>query len=153
VRIILFLLGAAVGVNIFYFLITLHPSKPVIQTVIETKYITKQEYIKVNRTEPVEMMVTAYTAGPESTGKRPGMKNYGITYTGTKAKFGVCAVDPKYIPLGSSLYVESNGYCHAEDIGGKIKGLHIDVFIPDLKEALNFGRETRKVWILNNFGE
>jgi 3D (Asp-Asp-Asp) domain-containing protein len=152
---LLFFIGVAVGVNIFYFIVIMHPSKPVIQTetVIQTKYITQQEYIKVNQTKPVEMTVTAYTAGPESTGKRPGMKGYGITYKGTKAKIGVCAVDPDYIKLDTSLYVEGYGYCLAADIGGKVKGYHVDVFIPDLKEALIFGRETRKVWILNNFGE
>lgn len=150
---LLFFIGLAVGVNFFYFFISIHPPKPVLQTVIQTKYITQHEYIKVNQIEPMEMTVTAYTAGPESTGKRQGMKGYGITFTGTQAKIGVCAVDPDYIKLGSSLYIEFYGYCHAEDTGGKIKGYHIDVFIPDLQGALKFGRETRKVWILNNYGE
>jgi 3D (Asp-Asp-Asp) domain-containing protein len=127
------------------------PAAPILKTVVETH--TEYEYIKINQTEPIKMTVTAYTAGAESTGKHPGMKDYGITFTGAQVNLGVCAVDPKAIELGSSMYVEGYGYCHAEDIGGKIKGYHIDVFIPDLKSALKFGNEIRKVWILNNFGE
>ncbi|MEX2462047.1 MAG: 3D domain-containing protein [Paenibacillaceae bacterium] len=146
-------LGVIIGIGLILNQPTAAAPTAIVKTVVETRIVYKSEFIKVNQTEPVEMMVTAYTAGPESTGKRQGMKGYGITFTGTQAKIGVCAVDPTYIPIGSSLYVESYGYCHAEDIGGKIKGNHIDVFIPDLQGALKFGRENRKVWILNNFGE
>ncbi|WP_052476318.1 3D domain-containing protein [Cohnella kolymensis] len=136
-------------VNVFY------PSKPQpkpeIRTIVETEIITKTAYVKVNQTEPIEMVVTAYTAGPESTGKRPGMKGYGITYTGTRAKVGVCAVDPEYIPLGSSLFVEGYGYCRAEDTGGKVDGYHVDVFLDKVSDAMKFGREKRKVWILKGY--
>lgn len=156
-KFIYFVMGLVVGCG----LVALQPTaaapepeiKTVVKTKIETKYITKVEkvYIKVNQTEPVEMIATAYTAGPESTGKRPGMKDYGITRTGTQVKLGVCAVDPKYIPLGTSLFVGGYGYCRAEDTGGKVKGYHVDVYMDKLKDALKFGREKRKVWILKNY--
>ncbi len=122
-------------------------------TIIETKFITRTEYVGINQTEPMDMTVTSYSAGPESTGKRLGMKGYGITRTGTQAKVGVCAVDPKYVPLGTSLFVEGYGYCRAEDTGGKVKGFHIDVFLDKVSDAMKFGREKRKVWILKDFGE
>jgi len=153
-----YILGFFLGVAIFFGTVyvfdqfTAEP-KIEVQTVVETKYIYEPLYIKVNQTEPITVTATAYTAGPESTGKRPGDKGYGITRTGTQAKFGVCAVDPNYIPLGTSLFVEGYGYCRAEDTGGKVKGYHVDVFMDKVSDALKFGREKRKVWILNNFEE
>jgi 3D (Asp-Asp-Asp) domain-containing protein len=123
-------------------------------TIVETKFVTRTEYVGINQTEPMEMTVTGYTAGPESTGKRPGMKGYGITYTGTKARPGVCAVDPSHIPLGTSLYVEGYGMCHAEDTGGKVDGWHVDVFVDKVSDAMVFDPKVkRKVWILKDFGE
>lgn len=148
-----FALGVVVGIGLVLIQTSDAAPPPKIRTVVETKYIAQTEYVKINQTEPMDMITTAYTAGPESTGKRPGMKGYGITYTGTQAKIGVCAVDPDYIPLGTSLFVENYGYCRAEDTGRKVRGLHVDVFLENVKEALKFGREIRKVWILQNYGE
>ena len=82
------------------------------------------------------MVATAYTAGFESTGKRPGDRGYGITATGTKAKHGTVAVDPKVIPLGTELYIEDigniegdYGYATALDTGGAIKNNRIDLVL------------------------
>jgi 3D (Asp-Asp-Asp) domain-containing protein len=87
-----------------------------------------------------DFTLTAYTAGPESTGKAPGHPAYGITATGTKAREGVTiAVDPKVIPIGSRVYIEGIGYRTAQDVGGAIKGNRIDVFMNDLSEARKFG--------------
>lgn len=55
----------------------------------------------------------------------------GKTFSGTKVIKGVCAVDPKVIPLGSWLYVEGYGTCKAEDIGAAVKGLKIDLGFED----------------------
>jgi 3D (Asp-Asp-Asp) domain-containing protein len=148
-----FALGVVVGIGLVLIQTSDAAPPPKIRTVVETKYIAQTEYVKINQTEPMDMITTAYTSGPESTGKRPGMKGYGITYTGTKARYGVCAVDKDYIPLGTSLYVEGYGYCRAEDTGSKVKGYHVDVFMEKVSDALKFGWETRKVWILQNYGE
>lgn len=87
-----------------------------------------------------EFTLTAYTAGPESTGKSPGHPAYGITSSGAKVREGVTvAVDPKVIPTGSRIYIEGIGYRVAQDTGSAIKGKRIDVFINDLDEALRFG--------------
>jgi len=51
----------------------------------------------------------------------------GRTFSGTAVHKGVCAVDPKVIRLGTTFYVEGYGLCHAEDIGGAIKGNRIDL--------------------------
>lgn len=59
----------------------------------------------------------------------------GRTYSGTEVKKGVCAVDPKVIPLGSWFYIPNYGKCHAEDIGGAVKGLRVDVGWEDAKKG------------------
>lgn len=84
--------------------------------------------------------LTAYTAGPESTGKRPGDPGYGITASGAKVKPGVTiAADPRIIPMGSTVYIEGIGTRVVQDTGSAIKGHRIDIYIPDLSEARQFG--------------
>jgi Uncharacterized protein conserved in bacteria len=75
------------------------------------------------------------------------------TSTGTLARVGVIAVDPRVIPLRSKLYVESDymehGICYAEDIGGAITGNHIDVYLgDDLDAQLAFGVRDARVYVL-----
>lgn len=88
---------------------------------------------------------TAYTAAP---GKR--------TASGRVAQYGVIAVDPKVIPLGTKLYVESTddgkswqyGYCVAGDTGGAIKGNKIDLYFNSRNECLQFGRKSAILYVL-----
>lgn len=72
------------------------------------------------------------------------------TYSGTKTRWGVVAVDPKTIPIGSMLTIE--GYEDvtfvAEDIGGGIKGEAIDIWLPDTKEAKSYGTQYRRVTVI-----
>jgi len=106
--------------------------------------------------EVIIMIATAYTAGYESTGKNPGDHGFGITKSGTQARPGVVAVDPRVIPLGTQLYIESldsfpsYGKASAEDIGGSIKGNRIDLFFEDVEDALRFGRRKVRVYVLDN---
>lgn len=72
----------------------------------------------------------------------------GRTATGIRAEYGVVAVDPRVIPLGTLLYVDRYGFAIAGDTGSKIKGLRIDLCFPNHKEALRFGRRTVKVLLL-----
>lgn len=50
------------------------------------------------------------------------------TATGLRVRFGVVAVDPKVIKLGSRLWVSGYGYAIAADTGGLIKKMKIDLF-------------------------
>ncbi|MBV9848966.1 MAG: G5 domain-containing protein [Armatimonadetes bacterium] len=68
--------------------------------------------------------------------------------TGMRAGYGVVAVDPRVIRLGSRLYVEGYGYAVAGDTGGAIKGRRIDLGHTTYHEASAVGRRRVKVWVL-----
>ncbi len=95
---------------------------------------------------------TAYDAS--SCGKSPSHPAYGITATGAKAGYGIVAVDPSVIPLGSRLYIESSdgsyvyGTAVAADTGGAIKGNRVDLCFNTRSEAISFGRRTVKIYVL-----
>ena len=69
--------------------------------------------------------------------------------TGMRAGYGVVAVDPRLIPLGSKLYVEGYGYAVAGDTGGAIKGHRIDLGNTTHSEASSVGRRRVTVWLLS----
>jgi 3D (Asp-Asp-Asp) domain-containing protein len=69
-----------------------------------------------------------------------------ITATGTAARAGrTVAVDPSVIPLGSRIYIEGVGERIAEDVGGGVKGHHIDVYLGSVPQARDFGVRRGKV--------
>ena len=74
-------------------------------------------------------LATAYTAA--TAGKSRDHPQYGITRTGIKAGYGVIAVDPKVIPLGSRVYVPGYGGGIAGDTGSSVVGRHVDLGFDD----------------------
>lgn len=94
---------------------------------------------------------TAYDTSPEENG------GYSKTAMGLTPGFGIVAVDPKVIPLGTKLYIESPdggkswtyGYCIAGDTGGAIKGNRVDLCYNTRRECIKFGRRSATVYILN----
>ena len=72
----------------------------------------------------------------------------GITANGMVARRGVVAVDPDVIPLGTRLYISGYGVAIAADTGGAIVGNRIDLLMEDYGEAMNFGRRSVEVYIL-----
>lgn len=81
-------------------------------------------------------------------GKNKGdPKAVGITAAGTTADWGTIAADTRYYPFGTIMYIPDYGWGRVEDIGGAIKGMHIDLYFPSHKKALEWGRENRKVKI------
>jgi 3D (Asp-Asp-Asp) domain-containing protein len=75
----------------------------------------------------------------------------GITKSGAMTAPGLVATDPKVIPLGSMIYVDSpwmGGVYQVLDTGALIKGKIIDIFIPNYDMCRKFGRRTVKVKVL-----
>jgi 3D (Asp-Asp-Asp) domain-containing protein len=69
------------------------------------------------------MLASSYTPTVEECDGDPF-----TTASGMRVRFGIVAVDPKVIPLGTKLYVSGYGYAVAGDTGGAIKGMRIDCF-------------------------
>jgi 3D (Asp-Asp-Asp) domain-containing protein len=57
--------------------------------------------------------------------------NYGLTRSGLMLDYGICAVDPNVIPLGTRFYVPGYGICLAADTGGLVRGNHVDLGFPE----------------------
>ena len=73
---------------------------------------------------------------------------HGTTATGLRTRRGICATDPRVIPLGTKFDVPGYGRCVAADTGGAIKGNRIDVWVETEAEALQWGLRTVTVSIL-----
>lgn len=112
--------------------------KPVVRTLVTSRGLYRYTEMKV-------MTATAYYPGPESCGKYAA---FGETYTGKKAGFGLVAIDPRVIKLGTKLYIEGYGKAEAADIGGAIKGNKIDLCYETFREAAMYGVKKVKVYIL-----
>ena len=92
------------------------------------------------------MKCTAYTAGHDGVGTR--------TATGTTVHRGTVAVDKRYIPLGTRMFIVTEkgsyvyGMAKAEDTG--MRGDNkLDLYMDTYAECINFGRRDCKVYILN----
>lgn len=70
-----------------------------------------------------------------------------LTKSGTPVREGVVAVDPKEVRLGSMVYIWGMGWYKAEDVGGKVKGKVIDIYMKDCQDAKKFGRQRLNVFI------
>lgn len=67
------------------------------------------------------------------------------TKSGKEATEGrTVAVDTNYIELGSQVKINGKTYI-AEDVGGGVNGLHIDIYFENHEEAQNFGVQTADV--------
>jgi 3D (Asp-Asp-Asp) domain-containing protein/peptidoglycan hydrolase CwlO-like protein len=89
-----------------------------------------------------DMVATAYFGGGG------GLNGNGITAIGLQAKKGICAVDPKVIPLGSRLYIPGYGEALAADTGGWVKGNRIDLVFDSLEDCYRYGRRKIKVYLV-----
>jgi len=92
----------------------------------------------------LDMTATAYAPGPLDNGKWNN-----LTYMGGTVKHGVAAVDPRVIPMGTKLWVEGYGEAIAEDQGSAIKGNRIDLAFNDRNQALDYGIQKVKIYVLN----
>ncbi len=77
-----------------------------------------------------------------------------ITSTGTTVRIGTVAVDPRYIPYGTRMFIVSNdgsyiyGISVAEDCGGAIKEDRVDLYFPTTSQCFQFGRRDCTVYFL-----
>ena len=68
----------------------------------------------------------------------------GITKSGVAARPGLAAADTSVLPLGTLVHVEGRrhrGIYRVMDTGRLVKGRMIDIFVSDLQQAKNFGRQ------------
>ena len=96
-------------------------------------------------TQVLSCKATAYTTQRQSWKK---------TATGTTARVGAIAVDPRVIPYGTRMFIVSAdgsityGVATAEDCGGSIKGNRIDLFFDTYDECVSFGVRACDVYLL-----
>ena len=94
----------------------------------------------------ITMTATAYSTDPSENA------GYTVSAMGNPLGYGIVAVDPSVVPLGSTVYVTSPdgswnyGVASAEDTGGAIKGNRIDLCFPYNNDA--FGRRSCVVYVL-----
>jgi 3D (Asp-Asp-Asp) domain-containing protein/peptidoglycan hydrolase CwlO-like protein len=66
----------------------------------------------------------------------------GKTATGIPVGWGVVAVDPAFIPLGTRMFVPGYGEGVAADTGSAVRGAMIDLWFPTCARALAWGSRT-----------
>ena len=99
------------------------------------------------RRNTVNFVITAYTCGPESTGKTPADPGYCITATGHTLSdhdsYKVVAADPDHYPAGTVLHIAGIGKVKVLDTGDDITGHNrLDLFVgkTNVESAILFGR-------------
>ncbi|WP_019123760.1 3D domain-containing protein [Brevibacillus massiliensis] len=131
--------------------------------VVKKRTVSASSYHPANRQEEVEGLIlsqypkiqvvaTGYTAGYESTGKKPSHPAYGITYSGVKVrrdKYSTIAADLRVFPLGTILYIPGYGFGVVADKGGAIRGNKIDLYFETTKDVFSqWGKKTVDVYLV-----
>lgn len=121
--------------------------------VINRSVSAPSEYVKV-----IDMKATAYCLCEKCCGKSESHPQYGVTRSGLKIVPGtgmkVIAVDPKVIPLGTTVYVEGlngvadYGYAIAADTGGAIKNNKIDLYMETHDATMQWGIKNVRVYVV-----
>ena len=93
-------------------------------------------------------VATAFTAGPESTGKSPGDADYGITASGRHVQQGKTIACPKSIALDTRMEIEGLGVRTCDDRGADITEGRLDVYFENVADAREFGRRTVRARII-----
>ena len=85
-------------------------------------------------------------AGTRLSYKVTSYNDPGQTASGYTAGLGRCAVDARFIPLGTRFQIAGYGWCYAADIGLWIQGSIVDIWLPG-NEANNWGVQQRTITI------
>jgi 3D (Asp-Asp-Asp) domain-containing protein len=92
---------------------------------------------------PVSAAAPAFSGGEETlTVNSTGYALRGRTASGLPTGWGIVAVDPSVIPLGTRITIPGYGEGVAADTGGAVRGATIDLWFPTVVQALAWGRRT-----------
>jgi cystine transport system substrate-binding protein len=91
---------------------------------------------------PAFASVAPIASGNAITVSATGYALSGRTATGLPVGWGVAAVDPSVIPLGTHMTIPGYGEAVAADTGGAIVGATIDLWFPTIAQANAWGRRT-----------
>jgi 3D (Asp-Asp-Asp) domain-containing protein len=71
----------------------------------------------------------------------------GRTASGAGTSLATVAVDPSVIPMGTPIYIQGVGVRVAQDTGGAIRGLRLDLWEPSYAACMAWGVQSRQVSI------
>lgn len=94
---------------------------------------------------PLTSVIVA--AGARMTVSSTGYSLPGTTATGLPVGWGIVAVDPSVIPLGTRLSIPGYGEAVAADTGSAVRGATIDLWFPSYAQAVAWGRRTLTITI------
>lgn len=77
----------------------------------------------------------------------------GTTATGGVTRKGIVAADPRVLPAGSVIRIDTPlrryaGTYRVDDTGAAVKGRVVDIFVPDCAAAKRFGRRRVMVHVI-----
>ena len=78
-------------------------------------------------------------------------KKVGVTASGTVAAQGTIAADFAAYPLGTRMEIPGYGPGIVHDVGGSVKGDHIDIWFPSHEKAAAWGTRKIKVKVAKGF--
>ena len=143
IAIISTLTGAVLGASVQTVVHTCEIFKNDETVVVETNPALEADVIVEKKISLGEFKVTAYCPCELCSGQWGD-----LTYTGTTAEAGrTIAVDPDVIALGSEVEIDGDTYI-AEDIGGAVKGNHVDIYFNTHDEAVEWGRQFKEVLLI-----
>ncbi len=107
-----------------------------------------EEPVEAETSNTETYVVTAYTAGAESTDKNPGDVGYGVTASGNTVQEGHTIACPQELSFGTQIHIPSMGATYiCEDRGADISSGRLDIYMSDLGQAQSFGRKEMEVEI------
>lgn len=126
--------GAAIGFVLLYE-----------ATILDSRYAARQAVLRENTATPspgtrLRFSATAYCKGQ-------------ITSTGVAVRNGIAAADKDLLPSGSVIQIDSvgpryDGIYTVMDVGPKVQGRHVDLYLWSCHEALQFGRRSISLTVL-----
>ena len=92
--------------------------------------------VSVRSTSSIKFVATAYSL-------RGKMAN------GQNVHSGAIAADPRILPIGTVVFIDGMGTFTVKDTGGAILNNRIDIWMPDRKQAIKFGKRNVKLRVIS----